>query len=351
MSSTMTKILATSLSLFLAVCVNAQSGCTDSAAVNFDPTATMDDGSCEVFNSEFFEDATLNIPISIGTGISNEHMTITRHGSIELGVKINERFVDDVIPVGTDYFISTGYSRTSFFDETPNPPNSKWDFIFSIDLGDYTYNDLSAFVSLDFDPVDGPTQAEIYNLDLSTNLQGIGLGGSSIRQQSDNLAFAFFQVFTPNATLFDALSPGVYDLGVFVENQGGTELARSSMRVIVGDAIQGCTDPAACNFNAQANLDDNTCEFPEEFLLCDGTCEHDFNSNGVCDEAEVYGCTYESAFNFNPAATADDGSCETGGSSCPGDIAPVNPDGSVGNGVINAEDLLEFFTLFGTTCQ
>ena len=348
----MTKILATTISLFLAICVNAQSGCTDIAAVNYDPNATIDNGSCEVFSSTFFEDAILNIPISIGTGISNEHMTITRHGSLELGAKINERFVDDVVPVGTDYFIATGYSRSSFFDETPNPPNSKWDFIFSIDLGDYTYSDLNAFVSLDFDPIDGPTQADIYSLDLSSNLQLIGLGGSTIRQQSDNLAFAFYQLFTPNATLFDALSHGVYVLGVYVENQGGFELARSSIRVIVGDPIQGCTDPEACNYNEDANVEDNTCEFQLPFRLCDGTCEHDFNGNEICDEQEIYGCSYLNAINYNSETTSDDGSClYESCEACPGDIAPVNPDGTRGNGEVNAEDLLELFLFYGTSCQ
>ena len=48
---------------------------------------------------------------------------------------------------------------------------------------------------------------------------------------------------------------------------------------------QGCTDPTACNYNAEAYVDDGSCVY---------TCP---------------GCTDSSASNFNPNATIDDGSC------------------------------------------
>ena len=36
--------------------------------------------------------------------------------------------------------------------------------------------------------------------------------------------------------------------------------------------VPGCTDASACNFNADANLDDGSCEFPAEGLDCEGNC-------------------------------------------------------------------------------
>lgn len=48
---------------------------------------------------------------------------------------------------------------------------------------------------------------------------------------------------------------------------------------------QGCTDPSACNYNAEAYVDDGSCVY---------TCP---------------GCTDSSASNYNPNATIDDGSC------------------------------------------
>ena len=50
--------------------------------------------------------------------------------------------------------------------------------------------------------------------------------------------------------------------------------------------IFGCTDPTADNFNPNATIDDDSCEY-----------------------ADVFGCTDSFATNFNPNATVDDGSC------------------------------------------
>ena len=71
----------------------------------------------------------------------------------------------------------------------------------------------------------------------------------------------------------------------------------------------GCTDSAACNYNADADEDDNSCTYPESLLNCDGSCINDADGDGVCDENEVLGCTLESACNYNSAATDNDGSC------------------------------------------
>ena len=53
----------------------------------------------------------------------------------------------------------------------------------------------------------------------------------------------------------------------------------------LSQAQDGCTDPAACNFDAGAVTDDGSC-------LTD------------------YGCTYTLACNYDPSATCDDGNCE-----------------------------------------
>ncbi|MEC8597643.1 MAG: FISUMP domain-containing protein [Bacteroidota bacterium] len=51
---------------------------------------------------------------------------------------------------------------------------------------------------------------------------------------------------------------------------------------------QGCTDPAYLEFDASANVDDNSCTTPV-----------------------VFGCTDDTACNYNATATNDDGSCES----------------------------------------
>ena len=44
--------------------------------------------------------------------------------------------------------------------------------------------------------------------------------------------------------------------------------------------------------------------------VCGGDCTSDANGNGVCDDAEIAGCTDSAACNYDAAATEDDGSCD-----------------------------------------
>ena len=44
--------------------------------------------------------------------------------------------------------------------------------------------------------------------------------------------------------------------------------------------------------------------------VCGGGCAADANGNGVCDDAEIGGCTDAAACNYNADATEDDGSCD-----------------------------------------
>ena len=76
------------------------------------------------------------------------------------------------------------------------------------------------------------------------------------------------------------------------------------------DAVPGCTDESACNFNADANTDDGSCSYAETGYDCDGVCLNDADGDGVCDEFEVEGCMDAEACNYSMDATDEDGSCE-----------------------------------------
>ena len=135
--------------------------------------------------------------------------------------------------------------------------------------------------------------------------------------------------------------------------------------------VLGCTDDAACNYDASATQDDGSCTYddavgecggtcvadvdgdgvcddvdecvgdydacgvcngpgeiyacgctelpegacdcegnlPESGLDCDGNCVNDADGDGICDENEVLGCTDSTASNYDAAATDDDASC------------------------------------------
>ena len=63
----------------------------------------------------------------------------------------------------------------------------------------------------------------------------------------------------------------------------------------------GCTDPAACNYDAAALEDDGSCETLDACGVCGG------------DDSSCSGCTDAEACNYDTEATLDDGSCISGG--------------------------------------
>lgn len=103
--------------------------------------------------------------------------------------------------------------------------------------------------------------------------------------------------------------------------------------------VNGCTYPAACNYNSLANDDDGSCVYPDFGYDCAGTCLFDLNNNGLCDMEEVTGCIFPDAINYNPMATLDDGSCVI---TCRADF---NSDG-----IVAVNDLLLFLVFAGNSC-
>ena len=157
--------------------------------------------------------------------------------------------------------------------------------------------------------------------------------------------------------------------------------------------IEGCTNPAACNFNPNAQADDGTCTMAG----CTDPNSCNYEPTAGCDDDSCLpsdapvGCTDPNACNFSPAALCPDSSCVypvipgqdcnygeilcTGGSHwdpeiqmcvttnicgqgtwwdeglgqcvvntiCPGDYS--------GDGQIGAADLLIFLTWFGLVCD
>jgi hypothetical protein len=95
---------------------------------------------------------------------------------------------------------------------------------------------------------------------------------------------------------------------------------------------EGCTDESAVNYDACANIDDDSCQFEgctdenavnfdETATVDDGSCEFEgctdlnasnFDEIATIDDGscEYEGCTDENAVNFDETATVDDGSCE-----------------------------------------
>ena len=67
-----------------------------------------------------------------------------------------------------------------------------------------------------------------------------------------------------------------------------------------GQNACGCTDEGACNYDEDAIYDDGACEYAEPGFDCDGVC-FDVNDNDICDFDEA-GCTDAQACNYDPVA-------------------------------------------------
>ncbi|MDA0945684.1 MAG: S8 family serine peptidase [Bacteroidetes bacterium] len=116
-------------------------------------------------------------------------------------------------------------------------------------------------------------------------------------------------VFTINDSFGDGMCCS-WGVGSYAVSSNGNVLASGasftdseSTSFCLGDGF-GCTDTAACNYDAEATTDDGTCDY------------------------DCTGCTDATACNYDPTALIDDGSCiqpdpELGCSSCDFDVNAV----------------------------
>ena len=97
----------------------------------------------------------------------------------------------------------------------------------------------------------------------------------------------------------------------------------------IGEVIvPGCTDPLSCNYNPLANQNDGSCVYPD--APCDDNNPNTMNDtyNSTCDcigMQIVTGCMDPTACNYNPLANVDDSSCLFPGDACDdGDATTIN---------------------------
>ena len=284
---------------------------------------------------------------------------------LDAGTTYNIAFYDsDGVITGDDFLGSSDFTPTGGGDLTVS-------------------NSTTAILTLTETVVasfDENTQVVVFDgLDVYQDLDGDGYGNPDVPVDACNpdntepYAFNDQDCNDSDATIyFDA--PGT---GENVDNN--CDGAITGAEVII---VEGCTDSSACNYNAEATLDNATCEFAQEGFDCEGNCVVGEDCEGTCggnveidqcgicggDGTACLGCTNPSATNYDPTATVDDGTCLA--PECLGDlnidglitvadilvmlgdfgcnelcVADVNNDDSVGS-----SDLLIMLTVFGTAC-
>jgi hypothetical protein len=119
----------------------------------------------------------------------------------------------------------------------------------------------------------------------------------------DNIDCLYFGCTNPNADNYDA------DTNII-----GCELGGDQCCIFLGctDAVSTDGTPPACNYDAQANSDDGTCEYTSCAGCTDASaCNYDPDAliDVGCDYS-CLGCTNPCSGNYDASATTDDGSCQ-----------------------------------------
>ena len=293
-------------------------GCTDPTATNYDPLATQDDGSCtyppaamvNLFFSEYAEGSSNNKyleiynPSLVTVDLSDYAYANVSNDPSTPGVYEywNDFDAGASIAPGDVYVIahpSADPAILAVADETHS----------YLSNGDDGY--ALVYGSNPGSPVDPATGGYII-LDFIGDWNGDPGSGWSVAGVSDA---------TKDHTLVRKcdVTQGNDDWVA----SAGTNTTDSEWEVLPQNdwsnlhshttpcaSVSGCTDPAACNYDASANVDDGSCLTT---YGCTDPTQFNYDPAATCDDGSCVpftgGCTDSAAANYNPSANTDDGSC------------------------------------------
>ena len=265
-------------------------GCMDAEADNYDADATADDGSCQYLgctdaDADNYDDtANTDDGSCLYTGCYNPEAENYDAGANTGDQDALCQFNGCTDPTANNY------------EEGANTDDGscQFDVTFRVDMwheggagsiaGDFSADDVVEMVYANY---------SVYKLTISASTGTIAYGFYNEAGESDGIERT-------------------------VEVTGALSLPAVCFGLET--ACDGCTDPEFADFNPHAGEDTG------------------------CELDPVQGCTYPAAENYDATATVEDGTCEfITGSDCPSDI---NGDGQVGT-----PDLLLFLSAFGQNCE
>jgi hypothetical protein len=277
-------------------------GCTDSTAVNYDPTANTDDGSCDYLGCTNPTAVNYDANATIDDGsctfaCSLDEVTVNLYDSFGDGWNGNSLTVG-----GVDYTITTGTNasfanicidlsvcNTATYNATGSwQSENSWDIVDAsgavIASGGANSGDFgNCFVQ-----VDGCTDPAYLEYDAAAN--------------------------TDDGSCLTLIVNGCTD-PMYVEYDATANVDDGSCLTLV---VTGCTDTTACNYDAAANTDDGSCLTD---YGCTDPTQFNYDASATCDDGSCIpvqlGCTDPSASNYNSAANTDDGSCVVTGCTDP----------------------------------
>ena len=252
-------------------------GCTDPAYQEYDPAATIDDGSC----------ANLHVYGCIDTTAYNYDPNATMQEIIptcDYELWIGDAAADGW---GNSYIGVTQGTNQWTFTMGPGPYSQTFPLTLDTDKPVEVYYFEVAAPQQPAQEVEFQTWQNSFKL---TNADGVVLMHEGSNPFANNGLGALQPFEGPFYEKYQAI-PFCGDLCVPV--------------------VLGCTDSTSLNYNPNANTDDGNC-IPIIYG-CTNDLAFNYDPNATVDDgsciATVYGCMDPISWNYNPAANVDDGSC------------------------------------------
>ena len=261
------------------------SGCTDSLALNYDSTATNDDGSC-------------NYPVygcTDSLAVNYNAQATDNDGSCEypLGGCIDESACN--------------------YDSSANTDDGTCEY--AVEGYDCEGNEVCNYASVDYLEITGSNESNgVYYLDFeSYSPVGTSTDGYTahivVNGESSPIEYNYPVGNNNSWYVAIAVTPGsVYTWSATIETCGGGQTIEGEYT----SPISGCTDSLALNYDSTATNDDGSCNYP--VYGCTDSLAVNYNAqatdnDGSC-EYPLGGCIDESACNYDSSANTDDGTCE-----------------------------------------
>ena len=289
---------------------DATFGCTVESALNFDPTANVNDGSCILVVEGCLNDAFVEFNPS-ATVDDGSCLIVVIAGCTD------PDYVEYFEPANTDngtcsVFVNGGCTDPNYLQYNPTANNDDGSCLDLTVEGciDENYLEYNSEANLDDGSCavisfSGCTDVLADNYNLLANLDD---GSCDYLGCTDPLAFNYDEIATLDNGSCESVLLGCTNPEYLEYNPEANTNDNSCLNII----ILGCTDQLAFNYFVLANVDDGSCI--ENIGGCMDTLYESYNplatfDDGSCLELIIEGCTDSTAFNYNGLAVLDDGSC------------------------------------------
>jgi len=305
--------------------LSSMPGCTNFSALNFDPLADIDDGSCRIAGCTNQLYPNFDSLANFDNG-SCEMIGCTDSVACNFNSSANTDDDSCILPVGCD----TCSGETDGTGAVINNDADGDGICDSYEIAGCTDNTACNYDEFNVITDDGPCIFPVgcdtcsgnpidgtgFVVDNDTDGDGI-CNDDEVLGCQDSTACNYNVLATDDdscvfASGCESCSGNPIDgTGVLVDNDTDGD------GICNDDEVLGCQDSTACNYNILAT-DNDSCLFTIDTCdICSGETDgtgtiinNDTDGDGVCDDDEVLGCTNSTSFNYDENATDDDGSCE-----------------------------------------